>query len=408
MDSPRDHTTREDVLFLAHRIPFPPDKGDKIRSYREWKALTKHARVTIACFIDDPADEPHVEALAKEVDELIVVRLHPRRSKLKSLMALPSSRSLSLAYYDSKEMRNKLAACAQRKTFHSVLAFSSTMAPYALQVPASKRVLDICDLDSEKWAQFAEVSRFPMSRVYKTEAARLGRYEVECAKNFDVSLLVSQAEADTLLARAPGNDIRVIPNGIDLEYYDPAACPKVRPDGVSTVFCGAMDYKSNVDAVVWYHDEIFPLIQARRPDARFVIVGSKPAPEVQALAATDGVEVTGRVPDVRPHVLGATVSVAPLRLGRGVPNKILEALSLSLPVVVTSNGAAGLDLAQFAACDVADEPQAFADAVLARLAMGSGRIPQHREALQRLYRWEILAEKVREIMIDVPVGAKTA
>jgi len=393
---------RPEVLFLAHRIPFPPNKGDKIRSFRELKALTGCARVTLACFLDDPADEAHVPALREQVEELIVVRLDRRRAKLRSLLALASTTPLSLAFYRSRELAARLAG----RRFDAVVAFSSTVAPYALRVTAARRVLDLCDLDSEKWAQYAGASRFPLSLVYRIEARRLGAYEATAAARCDTTLLVSEAEAETLRSRAPGADVRAVPNGVDLEFLDPGPFGDVACDGHTAVFCGAMDYKSNVDAVVWFHDEILPRVRREVPDARFRIVGMNPAPEVVRLGETEGVEVTGSVPDVRPEILRAGVSVAPLRLGRGVPNKILEALALSLPVVTTSNGTAGLRLGEFEAADVADDPATFAAAVVRRMQAGQHRFPQHRESLARLYRWELLDEQMREAIrpVETPVG----
>ncbi|MGH7162033.1 MAG: glycosyltransferase, partial [Planctomycetota bacterium] len=211
-------------------------------------------------------------------------------------------------------------------------------------------------------------------------------------------LLVSEAERAALARRAPGADLRVVPNGVDLGELDPARFPAAPDPGV-LVFCGAMDYIANVDAVVWFHDEVLPLVRREFPDVRFRIVGAEPARAVRRLARTPGVEVTGAVPDVRPAIASAGVSVAPLRLGRGVPNKVLEALALSLPVVTTPNGAAGLDLAAFPGADVADGREAFARAVVRRMrdaADGKARFPEHRALLAERYDWEKSMAAIRE------------
>jgi len=386
---------RPRVLYLAHRIPYPPDKGDKIRSYHEWRALADAADTTIACFVDDPADEARIEELGGLCAGLLAVRIGRTGAKARSLAALATGGPLSLAFYRSGEMRRRLAALPR---FDAVLAFSSTVAPYALDVPAARRVLDLCDLDSEKWVQFAADSAWPWSWIYGTEARRLGRYEREATRAFDATLLVSEAEADTLRKDCPGSDVRVVPNGVDLAYYDPDAV-EARGDGKTLVFCGAMDYRSNVDAVRYFHDEVFPRIRREIPDARFKIVGTNPAPAVQKLAETPGVEVTGRVPDVRPELLEAAVSVAPLRLGRGVPNKILEALALTLPVVTTPNGAAGLDLAAFEGAEVAGDAAGFAAAVVRRLKAG-GRFPQHRAVLEERYSWRHHMDRLVEVVLS--------
>jgi glycosyltransferase involved in cell wall biosynthesis len=193
----------------------------------------------------------------------------------------------------------------------------------------------------------------------------------------------------------------VVPNGVDLEYFDPEAVP-VRGDGQTLVFCGAMDYHSNVDAVQHFFDEILPLVRQEVPDAKLRIVGSSPAPAVQRLAESPGVGVTGRVPDVRPEICAAAVSVAPMRLGRGVPNKVLEALALTLPVVATPNAADGLDLDAFEGADIAEQAPAFAAAVVRRLRAaqdGESRFPQHRRVLQERYSWSHHMEKLLRLLL---------
>ncbi|MHC4817197.1 MAG: TIGR03087 family PEP-CTERM/XrtA system glycosyltransferase, partial [Planctomycetota bacterium] len=350
--------SRPHILFLVHRIPYPPDKGDKIRSYNELRALNEVADVTVACFVDDPADMAHVPTLEKMCKELVVVRLSKGRAKLRSLAALLGKGSLSLAYYRSQAMRQRLRDVGP---FDAVLAFSSTMGPYAELFKNTRRVLDLCDLDSEKWVQYAGRASFPMSLIYRIEGQRLRRYEVEATRASHAATLVSAAEGDLLRQRCPDGDVRVVPNGVDLEYFDPAAI-EAQGDAKTLVFCGAMDYHSNVDAVQYFHDEILPLVRKEVPGAELRIVGSSPAPAVQRLGEEEGVRVTGRVPDVRPEICSAAVSVAPMRLGRGVPNKVLEALALTLPVVATPNAADGLNLAAFEGADIAEQPAAFAAA----------------------------------------------
>jgi sugar transferase (PEP-CTERM/EpsH1 system associated) len=386
--------SRPHVLFLVHRIPFPPDKGDKIRSYNELRALNEVADVTVACFVDDRADLAHVPTLEKLCKELVVVRLHKGRAKLRSLLALLGRGSLSLAYYRSAAMRERLRNLGP---FDAVLAFSSTMGPYADLFPKTRRVLDLCDLDSEKWVQYAGRASFPMSLVYRIEGHRLRAYEVEATRKSDAATLVSAAEGDLLRKRCPEGDVRVVPNGVDLEYFDPDAI-EVHGDGKTLVFCGAMDYHSNVDAVEYFCDEILPLVRKDVPEAKLRIVGSNPAPAVQRLAEAEGVTVTGRVPDVRPEICSAAVSVAPMRLGRGVPNKVLEALALTLPVVATPNAADGLDLAAFEGADIAEQAPDFAAAVVRRLRaaeVGQDRFPQHRRVLVERYSW---AHHMKELL----------
>ncbi|MHC4549818.1 MAG: TIGR03087 family PEP-CTERM/XrtA system glycosyltransferase [Planctomycetota bacterium] len=389
---------RPRILFLVHRIPYPPDKGDKIRSYHELMALREGADVTVACFLDDPEDEAHVATLGELCHDLVVVRLRPWAARLRSVCALAGRCPLSLAHYRSREMRRRLRELGP---FDAVLAFSSTMGPYAERFAGARRVLDLCDLDSEKWFQYAGAASFPMSWIYRSEGRRLGAYEDEAARAFDAAVLVSPAEGETLRRRCPAAAIHVIPNGVDLDFLDPDAVP-TEADARTLVFCGAMDYHSNVDAVRYLHDDILPLVRKTVPDVRLKIVGSNPAPAVTRLADSPGVEVTGRVPDVRPEILSAAVSVAPMRLGRGVPNKVLEALALTLPVVVTPNAAMGLELGEFEGADVAGDAPSFADAVVRRLraaAAGRVRYPQHRHVLHAQYSWSSHMGALRRLVL---------
>jgi sugar transferase (PEP-CTERM/EpsH1 system associated) len=378
------------ILFLAHRIPYPPNKGDKIRAHRALLALRQQGDVHVACFLDDARDEQHVPALQSMCTETIVVRLAPFAAKARALAAALGGQSLSLAHYRSPEMRRRLGAIG---AVDAVFAFSSVMAPYALEVPARCRILDLCDLDSMKWAQYGATASFPMAQVYRAEARRLGAYEADAAGRFDVALLISAAEAAVLRDRAPDADVRVLRNGVELGE----AAPDARGDGRTLVFCGHMDYFVNIDAVVHFHDEILPRIRREVPGARFRIVGANPAPRVRALARTEGVEVTGWVDDVRAPLLASDVSVAPLRLGRGVPNKVLEALALALPVVATANAVAGLDLAGFDGVDVVDDPDAFAAAAVRRLREAQ-RFPDNRTLLAERYSWSSFARELGEIV----------
>lgn len=391
--------SRPHVLFLVHRIPYPPDKGDKIRSFNELRALNAVADVTVACFVDDPADLAHVPTLEKMCRELIVVRLPKGRAKLRSLLALLGKNSLSLAYYRSNAMRRELSDLGG---FDAVLAFSSTMGPYADLFRETRRVLDLCDLDSEKWVQYAGRASFPMSLVYGIEGRRLCQYEIEATRRSEAATLVSAAEADLLRQRCPEGNVHVVPNGVDLEYFDPAAI-ETEGDGRTLVFCGAMDYHSNVDAVLYFHSEILPLVKKEVPEAQLRIVGSNPAPAVQRLGEEEGVLVTGRVPDVRPEICSAAVSIAPMRLGRGVPNKVLEALALTLPVVATPNAADGLDLAAFEGADIAEQAPDFAAAVVRRLRAaeaGEGRFAQHRRVLEERYSWAHHMKGLLELVLE--------
>jgi sugar transferase (PEP-CTERM/EpsH1 system associated) len=228
------------------------------------------------------------------------------------------------------------------------------------------RIIDFCDVDSDKWLQYSARHRFPMNRVYAREARELASIEARYVHQFDASIVISDAEAIILRAVAGGDfeKIHVVPNGVDCVYFDPTRQfpspfePGTRP----IVFTGAMDYHANVDGVKWYAREVFPAVRQQMPGAVFAIVGSNPIPEVQALASEPGVIVTGRVPDVRPYLSHASVVVAPLRIARGVQNKVLEALAMARPVVATENALQGIPEAGDAGVAIANDPKSLAEA----------------------------------------------
>jgi sugar transferase (PEP-CTERM/EpsH1 system associated) len=334
------------ILFLAHRIPYPPNKGDKIRSWHELRHLAARHEVHLGAFVDDPDDWQYEPVLRDICAEVHLVGINPRIARLKSLRALFSGAPLSLGYYRSREMRDwvrgKLAAGIDR-----VFLFSSPMAqfiPQGRDRPA-RLVMDFVDIDSDKWRQYARMHKLPISWVYEREARTLGAYERAVARRADASLFVSEREAELFRAMAPDSAGRVhgLNNGVDHGFFTPDLIfDNPMQGGPNLVFTGAMDYWANAEAVVWFAREVLPLIRARQPGARFVIVGGKPTPAVRALAEIEGVTVTGRVPDVRPYIAHADLVVAPLRVARGVQNKVLEGMAMARPVVTTPQGAEGI------------------------------------------------------------------
>lgn len=375
---------RPELLFLCHRIPFPPVKGDKIRSYRWWKTLIEHFRVHLGAFIDDPDDWRHVARVEAACTSSLFRPLRRRTATLRSLSGLIDGRPLSLPYYYDGTMarwvRERLASSPGARVF----VYSSAMAQYITPDGASGvlRVLDFVDVDSDKWSQYARAKSWPLSWVYRREGRRLAAYESELARAFDLSLFVSPQEAKLFQSRLGRDSDRVtqVPNGVDTAYFDPrnGGATPFEQGTEAVVFTGAMDYWANVDAVVWFAREVLPLVRASRPAARFVIVGSNPGPAVSALAGA-GVIVTGRVPDVRPYLAHASVVVVPMRIARGIQNKVLEAMAMARPVVVTPSGLEGI-AADTNEVLVADQPRPFGEAVLAVL---SGRHPGLGEAARR-------------------------
>jgi sugar transferase (PEP-CTERM/EpsH1 system associated) len=382
----------ENLLLLVHRIPYPPNKGDKIRSYHLLKHLAQRYRVHLGTFVDDPDDwqhVPHVQALCASSH---FARLDPKLARLKSLGALFGKRALSLDYYRDAGLAAWVGQAMAQEGIERVVVFSSPMAQYAEPYGKARRVVDFCDVDSDKWRQYAQQKPWPMSWLYGREARALLAYERQVARECDAALFATAPEAQLFKTLAPESDAKIshFNNGVDTDYFSPQrgyASPFA--DGErAVVFTGAMDYWPNVDAVQWFASEVFPLLRARFADLRFYIVGARPAPAVQALAQQPGVVVTGTVPDVRPYLAHARLAVAPLRIARGIQNKVLEAMAMAVPVVVSPQALEGIEAVPGNELLLADGADAFVTAISNLLAEAAPALgAQARARVERLYSW---------------------
>jgi polysaccharide biosynthesis protein PslH len=335
-----------DLLFLAHRVPYPPDKGDKIRAWHMFRHLAQTHRMHLGCFIDDAADWEHLPALTAMCADLACFPLDPRRARLKALLRLRPGRPLSLGYFHDRRLQRWVDAKLANPAIDRVFVFSSAMADYAMHAAARTRVLDFVDADSAKWTTYAAGARLPMRAVWAREGRTLLAFERRAAAAYDHSLFVSEHEWQHFLSLAPeaADRTRWVSNGVDLSYFSPdlAFPPPFEPCGADLVFTARMDYRPNIDAAAWFAHAVLPALRVRCPQARFWIVGAAPTPEVRLLADLPGVQVTGRVPDTRPYIAAADAVVAPLRIARGIQNKILEAMAMARPVVATPEAFAGV------------------------------------------------------------------
>ena len=338
----------EELLYLVHRIPYPPNKGDKIRSYHLLQHLARRYTVHVGAFIDDANDWQYAEALGQMAGgEVKLLALNPRLATLKSVTGLLSGEPLTLPYYRDRQMQRWVDDVLAARPIARALVYSSSMAQYLMRHHALHRVIDFVDIDSDKWRQYAEKKTWPMNWVYRREARTLFNYERRVTHAFAASAFVSEAEANLFKQLAPDCADKVFgfSNGVDTDYFSPATTfSSPYPAGEQVlVFTGAMDYWANVDAVTWFAHDIFPAVQRAHPAARFYIVGSRPTAEVQALAKYSGVTVTGAVPDTRPYIAHAAMAVAPLRIARGIQNKVLEAMAMAKPTIVTTQALEGID-----------------------------------------------------------------
>jgi sugar transferase (PEP-CTERM/EpsH1 system associated) len=383
----------EKLMLLAHRIPYPPNKGDKIRSYHLLQHLSARYQVYLGAFVDDADDWRHVPRLQGMCAGSHFAALHPLRARLRSLAALAGGRPLSCDYYRDGGMRRWVDATVRREGIARIVCYSSPMAQYSAAHPSARRVMDFVDVDSDKWRQYAAGKRWPMRQVYQREARRLLDYEREVARASDAALFVSAPEAQLFRMLAPDSAERIghYSNGVDSEFFSPAhggASPY--PEGAPVLaFTGAMDYWPNVDAVSWFAREALPAIRAAAPDLLFCIVGARPTPAVRRLAELPGVLVTGAVPDVRPYLAHAALCVAPMRIARGIQNKVLEAMAMARPVLVSPQALEGIEAVPGRDLLLAGAAGDWARAVLAYLRAPAPAIgAAARAKVQQLYGWE--------------------
>jgi sugar transferase (PEP-CTERM/EpsH1 system associated) len=352
-------------LFLCHRIPYPPNKGDKIRSFHLLKHLAESYRIFLGAFIDDPNDWNYTDKLHSWCEQTCLQKLEPQKAKLRSLKGFTNAQPLTLPYYYNSAMAQWVSSITSSEQIDHMLIYSSSMAQYILnpKFSSKNRIIDFVDVDSDKWRQYAEKKSWPMNWLYRREASYLLDFEKEVAATLDASFFVSSQEAEHFKQLAPesASNIHYYSNGVDLERFNPEQEFETPFDGgeQQIVFTGAMDYWPNEDAVSWFAKKVFVAIRQDWPKARFSIVGSRPSEKVQNLNEIEGVNVTGSVDDVRPYIKYASVVVAPMHIARGIQNKVLEAMAMAKPVVVTTMGLEGINAQHRIDVLIADTAEAF-------------------------------------------------
>lgn len=335
------HNDKPDILVLAHRVPYPLDKGDRIRTFNLLRFLSCRASVHLACLADEPVRAEAMQALAGVCHRLHIVPLGKTSRSLRAMGSLICGRTITQGAFSSGGLRHLLRQWLKDSKFHAVMGTASSMAPY-LRVPELANVpavLDLMDVDSEKWFDYSRARSWPLSWVFRTEGGRLRRLETEMAQWARAVMLVSEAEADVFRSFCPWKEVHAVSNGVDLDYFQPAAEQSAQ---AGCAFVGALDYFPNVDAAIWFCREVWPSIHRHHPESTFRLVGRRPTAAMQRLSEVPGVELVGEVPDVRPFVSRAAVVVAPLRIARGLQNKVLEALAMGKAVVASPPALAAL------------------------------------------------------------------
>ena len=398
----------ENILFLTHRIPYPPNKGDKVRSFNILRWLNKNYNVYLGCFIDNPEDIKYKNELSNHSSDFLCLYQPVYLSLARSVVALCVNQPITTHYYYSRKMERWVKDIVVKHKIKKVLIFSSSMARYvtALEFEKVKRVIDFVDVDSDKWRQYSLSSKTPLAWIYSREYKLLSVYEKYITSLFDAAFFVSESESKLFcenLNKDLQHKVSVIENGVDAEYFSPKReASNKESTAPIIVFTGTMDYKANVNAVTWFVKYVFPLIQKKDPSIKFYIVGRNPLREVKKLGEQANVVVTGMVEDIRPYLEKASIVVAPIRMSRGVQNKILEAMSMAKFLVATPMAMKGIELEK-EKVDVttADSPEEYAKNCLLSIDKYSKTMAQslnNRKFVEKNYNWQRNLSSLKSMM----------
>ena len=395
---------RPRLLFLAHRIPYPPDKGEKIRAWHMLEHLARDWVVDLGCLVDDPADAQHLSVLRGCCAEVHAAPVTRSGRIARTLFGTRPGEPLSLAWFHEPGLARWVRVGLDARRYQAVLVYSSAMASYVPPGPGGPlRILDMVDVDSEKWRAYAASAGGPKRLLWAREARTLLAFERRAAAQFDRTLLVSAQEAQTFATLAPEVASRIdwVENGVDVARFDPE-CDWPDPyaaESPAIVFTGTMDYRPNVEAVSFFATEVMPRLASLSPAPHFHIVGASPSPAVRALAELPRVHVTGSVPDMRPYLAHAAVAVAPLRIARGIQNKVLEAMAMARPVVASPEAHEGVRAVAGRDLLVADGAEAMAAAVTQVLAGGMPSLgTAARAAVLAGYDWKAMLARLDDIL----------
>lgn len=372
------------ILFICHRLPFPPKRGGKIRPFNIIRHLTESGHSVCVGSIARSGEElAEGQPLRDYCDKLLVGRISPATAIARMIARLPTHVPSSMGYFYSRSLDRQIREELRRSTYDLIFVHCSSVAQYVRSARSIPSILDFGDMDSQKWLDYATYRRFPLSMGYWLEGSKLSREEKRLARRFSLSTCTTEAELETLRSfnAAPQSDW--FPNGVDAEFF----CPTTEPyDPDQICFIGRMDYYPNQQAMMFFCNDVLPLIQARRAATKLIIVGAEPSAEIKGLAKKAGVTVTGTVPDVRDYVRRSALSVAPLAIARGTQNKILESMAMGVPVICSKNAAGGVDAVPGRHLIIAEHPDQYVDSIVRVL-----EDPDRRSALSVAARQRVLS-----------------
>ena len=383
------------ILYVCHRFPYPPRRGGTIRPFNMIRHLARSHEVVVCSLTRSAQATRDAAGIAPHCAEFHIGQVDDRIQALRMVATLATPLTASAAFFHSTSLARRIRRLLAEQAIDLVFVHCSSVAHYVAHVRDIPKILDFGDMDSQKWLEYSRHKPFPLSLGYWWEGRRVLTEEKRLARRFDFCTATTRAEHETLLGYGIETPSDWFPNGVDSGYFAPDPAVPYDPDTV--VFVGRMDYYPNQQCVADLCRDVLPLLKARRPNLKLKIVGAEPSAAVRRLGAIEGVTVTGSVPDVRPHLARAALTVAPLRIARGTQNKILEAMAMGVPVVASRLAAAGVDAVAGQHLLAADTPQEQCDAILrilddpverARLAQaGRARMLSHHawpSSMQRL------------------------
>lgn len=404
------------ILYIAHRIPYPPNKGDKIRAYHQLRALAEIGNVFLCALVDETEDWQYQTTLESFCKEVKLIGVNSNWKKVISLSGMLRRKPMSVLYFHEKHLQEKIDVILQENKIDVICCFSGTSAEYlycsrhAEWLFSTNRkkpllIMDFCDVDSLKWQEYGKRSSFPFSYLYNQEGRLLNTYEKEIVRKFDTSIIITENEKALFRENVnrSANPL-VIGNGVDLEYFNPemvtssATCNDRK--GTELLFVGAMDYRANVDGVCWFAEAVWPQVLNYSKNTIFTIAGRNPTRAVQLLHGKKNILVTGAVEDIRPYYQSASIVVVPLRIARGIQNKVLEAMAMGKAVVSTTNAATGIIDHEGHGVQIQDNPHEFAKAITSLIgdkitSAKSGA--QNRAYVEKYFNWSTNLEVLKKL-----------
>ena len=394
------------LLFISHCVPFPPDKGERIRAFHEVKALSKEYEVTLVCIARTEKEAQYAKVMNEWCDRVIVSRIGNKRGLIRGGLHLLSGHSITEGYFHSSDLQEQVHELFNEKTFDLVFGYSSGIVEYVLDAASQIKVIDLVDMDSVKWDNYADNSSLLMSKLYHKESLGVAQLEKQAIKQSNAIICVSEPEINA--APTKKGIFHVVPNGVDAQYFSPEQSAADTPD--SLIFVGSMDYRPNVEAVCWFCQQVWPVLKWRFPALEFHIVGRNPSREVRKLSRLRDVFVTGQVPDVRPYLSWSRIAIAPIQIARGIQNKVLEAMAMARPVVASSKALEGLQINSGCGILPADSLDEWTQNLCNLLADPKlcGKIGKAaRRYVQENYKWEVCMENLLSLCRKLTQNQKT-